>query len=382
MTTSDFAEAPPRLLCVDDEPHVLAGLERTLFDYFDVTTAESGAEGLEIIAEEEEPFAVIMSDMRMPEMNGARFLAAARERSGDSVRVLLTGQSEMEAAISAVNEGGIFRFLMKPCPHDRLVQSLRDAVTQHRLITAEKVLLQQTLMQALSVVTEVLGLASPTAFDRADHLKRYVAHVAGELKWEEPWRFEIAAMLSQLGCVTIPGDVLERAFANQEVGSDEAAMLAEHPAIAGQLLGRIPRLESVAAMIAAQRAPADVEDPLVKRGAEVLNAALELDGHVRNGASIKDGVRKMIPGQRHPRDVLRALSSFKMEDKKEAMRSVAVRELRDWMQLEDDVLATNGSVVLRAGTPLSEVVIKRLTNFAKGTGIREPICVRIPADRT
>src|SRR5690606_18712073 len=104
-----MTELMPRILCVDDEPNVLAGLERTLFDDYDVTTANSGVEALEILAEEE-PFAIIISDMRMPNMDGATFLAEARKLEPDTVRMLLTGYSDVEAAISAINDGQIFRF--------------------------------------------------------------------------------------------------------------------------------------------------------------------------------------------------------------------------------------------------------------------------------
>ena len=105
----------PRILCVDDEPNLLAALERNLFGQFDVVTANGGEAGLAAIAEGP-PFAAIVSDMRMPGMDGAAFLAAARARAPDSVRLLLTGQADATSAIAAINQGAIFRFLCKPCP--------------------------------------------------------------------------------------------------------------------------------------------------------------------------------------------------------------------------------------------------------------------------
>ncbi len=86
-----------------------------------------------------------MSDMRMPGMDGATVLTRARAVQPDTVRVLLTGQADMEDAVAAVNDGNIFRFLIKPCPRPVLVRALTDAVDQHRMITAERVLLERTL---------------------------------------------------------------------------------------------------------------------------------------------------------------------------------------------------------------------------------------------
>lgn len=102
--------ARPRVLCVDDEPRVLAALARTLHRHFALTTAASGAGGLELLRREG-PFAVVVSDLRMPGMDGVAFLARVREAAPDTVRVLLTGQADLAAAVAAVNEGNIFRFL-------------------------------------------------------------------------------------------------------------------------------------------------------------------------------------------------------------------------------------------------------------------------------
>jgi DNA-binding NtrC family response regulator len=115
------------------------------------TTATSGKAGLERLSSDG-PFAVVVSDMRMPEMNGAAFLAQVRERAPDTVRVLLTGQADLDSAIAAVNEGQIFRFLTKPCAPEMLISSLRAAEEQHRLITAERVLLEQTLHGAVKAL--------------------------------------------------------------------------------------------------------------------------------------------------------------------------------------------------------------------------------------
>src|SRR5687768_872607 len=111
-----MANAPlPVVLCVDDEPQVLAGLSVSLRRRYEILTATSGAEALAVLARRPD-VAVVVSDMRMPGMDGAAFLAKAKEIAPDAVRVLLTGYSEIDAAMNAVNQGQIFRFLTKPCP--------------------------------------------------------------------------------------------------------------------------------------------------------------------------------------------------------------------------------------------------------------------------
>lgn len=134
----------PRILCVDDEPHILAGLSTVLRRKFDVVTAEGGEAGLEAILRQG-PFMVVMSDFAMPGMNGARFLSESRVMAPEAVRVLLTGHASFESAIAAVNDGSIFRLLTKPCPPDRLIHALEDAVEQGRMITAEREYLEKRL---------------------------------------------------------------------------------------------------------------------------------------------------------------------------------------------------------------------------------------------
>jgi signal transduction histidine kinase len=143
---------------VDDEPHVVSALADSLRQSFAVTTATSGSEGLRVLIDQG-PFAVLVSDLCMPGMNGAELLAQVRYAAPDTVRMLLTGQATVGDAIAAVNEGNVFRFLTKPCPPAVLVRALDDAIEQSRLITADRLLLEHKLesMSAHLIRAERLG---------------------------------------------------------------------------------------------------------------------------------------------------------------------------------------------------------------------------------
>jgi len=126
-----------KVLFVDDEPLVLDALRRMLRDKFEIHTAESGDKGLAAV-EQNGPFAVVVSDMRMPGMNGAEFLARIRKDAPDTVRMLLTGFTDLDAAIAAVNEGNIFRFLTKPSRKEDLVGAINLGLAQYRSTLAQK----------------------------------------------------------------------------------------------------------------------------------------------------------------------------------------------------------------------------------------------------
>ena len=126
-----------RILFVDDDPNILEAYHRKLQHVLHVRTAQGPHLGLREI-EEKGPFAVVVADMNMPLMNGVEFLARVREFAPETVRMMLTGNSDIKTAMDAVNEGCVFRFLTKPCPSKLMGDSLAAAIKQHRLITAEK----------------------------------------------------------------------------------------------------------------------------------------------------------------------------------------------------------------------------------------------------
>src|SRR5450631_4101005 len=112
-----------KILFVDDEPAVLEGYKRLLGRELAIDTAIGGESGLAAIADSG-PYAVVISDMRMPGMNGAQFLAKVREVAPTAVRLALTGYVDIDTAMSAVNEGNIFRFLTKPCSKENLSRAI------------------------------------------------------------------------------------------------------------------------------------------------------------------------------------------------------------------------------------------------------------------
>jgi FixJ family two-component response regulator len=134
-----------KVLFVDDEQSVLDGFVRLLHKEFEIRIALGGERGLKAISQYG-PFAVVISDMRMPEMNGAEFLAEVRQQAPETVRMLLTGDTDLKTAIDAVNQGQIFRFLSKPCKKEDLVSAIQSGLEQYRSTVADKKLIEKALV--------------------------------------------------------------------------------------------------------------------------------------------------------------------------------------------------------------------------------------------
>ncbi len=235
---------PTRVLCVDDEPYVLSAITRSLRRDVEIVTAPGAAEGLAAIGQGP-PFAVVISDLRMPVRDGISFLQDVRQIAPDTVRMLLTGAADMDLVIEAVNLGNIFQFLTKPIAPEALARAVAAAAEQYRLVTSERVLLEETLQGSITALTDVLSLVHPMAFGRATRIKRHVATLAAELKIAERWPIEVAAMLSQVGCITLAPALVQKLYHGRPLTAPEKKLVDPVPQVAQQLIARIPRLEAV-----------------------------------------------------------------------------------------------------------------------------------------
>lgn len=350
-----------RILFVDDEPNILDTFLRNLRRAFDVTTAEGPEQGL-LALEGKGPFAVVVSDLRMPGMDGITFLEHVRQRAPDAVRVILSGHGDFATAVAAVNRGAVFRFLIKPSPPEELVAVLRDALRQHRLVVAERELLRGTLRGSVQVLTGVLALVNPDAFGRSERIRELVVRVGARLDAKPLWQLELAAMLCQLGCVALPPDTLRKRLAGEELNAEERQIWGMHPEIAAGLLAHIPRLKEVAAMVGAQQAPPTPEVPL---GARILRAALDYDMELRRGLAPTRAVALLRSRpDRYDPAVLDALADGLAAASDAPMRGVPVAELRPGMVLARDLVDAKGAPLLLAGQQVSEASISRLRNLA------------------
>jgi len=159
-----------RVLLVDDEPLVLSALQRQLKKSFDVSIANSGQEAIECVKlsiSQGTPYAVVVSDMRMPGLDGIETLSRIKDIAPETVRMMLTGNADLQTAVQAINRGHIFRFFNKPCPAPDLINGINDGIAQYRLISGETQMLRKIqqasrALKTLSAVNSALVHAKDT----------------------------------------------------------------------------------------------------------------------------------------------------------------------------------------------------------------------------
>jgi len=373
-----------KILFVDDEPNVLQSIQRQLHKRFPLQIAEGGEEALRILGEEG-PFAVIVSDMRMPKMSGVDLLARVKDLYPDMVRLMLTGNADQETAMEAVNTGQIFRFLTKPCPPAVFITALALALRQHRLLIAEKELLQKTLRGCINVLSELLGVANPLAFSSGLRIREYVVTIAASMELPHLWQYEVAALMSQIGCVTLPGDILNKIYAGQELNQDETTMYENHPLVGKSLLENIPRLENVTRMIELQQkrfdaytkelTDAEFEEILV--GAQILKVAIDFDRQLFQGKGSEEILQwlRRQEGCYNPM-VLAVLGNIKVNEREQILH-LTVDKIGVGMVAVDDIRAKNGVLVIPKGQRITWPLLQGLKNFSMQVGVVEPIRVQV-----
>lgn len=374
-----------KILFVDDERNVLEGIQRHLRKRFTVEVAQGGPAGLEALATQG-PFAIVVSDFRMPGMDGVHFLAKVKERTPDTVRMMLTGQADMNGVIDAINQGAIFRFITKPTPPESLIAVLEAGLAQYRLIRAEKELLEETLTGSLKALSDVLALVNPEAFGRASRLKRYVTGLAEHMNLSSLWQYEIAAMLSQIGTIVLPPELQEKINKGQQLTSNEIQAMHQCPASGADLIANIPRMGEIAAMIAYQHKHYDgsgiphddCKEQDIPLGARLLKVALDFDSHRIKGLTRHEAHDQLVQqSSRYDPAVLQALKTVFVPEEQYRTISVTLKELTPNMILAEEVTDEKGALLVAKGYELTDWMIERLRTLSKQRPVKQPIGIMI-----
>lgn len=360
-----------RVLLVDDEPNVLNGIKRRLESEFELVTAESGAQALAAI-DGGPPFAVIVTDMRMPKMDGIQLIKAARVESPDTVFVMLTGNQDQATAIQALNDGKVFRFLTKPCQSSDLKTAIEAALRQYQLVTSEKELLQNTFVAAVSVLTNVLEMSQPDIFGRAERVQEVMLLLQEKLGLESQWEYKLAARLGMLGFALLPEKDRTRFEMAVDSGDQLRATIHEAAMIGQRIIGRIPRLGTVARIIGTT---AEVDGSMLKSspkseaekattGATLLRIGIEWDMLIRQGLSLSSASNEICQSLlKLPPCVANILCEQDESIPQGDGVEYDVSELKEGMVLLDDVQAGNGVMLVRSGRRLNWTIIEKLRSY-------------------
>ena len=358
----------PRVLCVDDEPRVLEGLTLHLRKDYEVHSACSGDDALKKLRELKR-VNVIVSDMRMPGMDGATLLAQVMVLYPDITRILLTGEAGREAAVSAVNRGNIFRFLTKPCAPDQLRSAVEAGVIQHRVVIAEKEILQETVLGCIKALTDVLALTSPVAFGRANRVKRTAMDFSAATGLPEFWQLEAAAMLSQLGYVSLPTELVEKVYYGETLTTDEQVILGGVPKVAIRLLEHIPRLEPVLQILNAlawnDEQISRLGEGTIGLATRILGMTLEYDLYITQGHPVEVAVQTLRgKAARYGAELIAQFANHLGAGASvNVAREIPLRAVLPGMVIMQDLRTHMGTLLVPRGFEVTPMFLERIRNY-------------------
>ncbi|MFC1606463.1 response regulator [Candidatus Latescibacterota bacterium] len=379
------------ILVVDDTVENIDVLNGILKEDYKIKVALNGEKALKI-AESKEPPDLILLDVMMPDMDGYEVCVRLKSNSATAKIpvIFVTAKTEVEDETMGFELGAV-DYITKPVSPPTVQARVKTHIELFNSRNSIEQMLSKTLMGSIKLLSDILALANPQAFSQASRLKRYARDIAAYLKLSEVWKYEMAALLSQIGCVTIPHDILEKILADEKLTIKEKEMYKTIPVIGQDLLDNIPRLNLLAKMIGQQqetlstvKAAEDVIkwDPIVL-GGQILKVAIEYDKLISVGVAPRMAIIEMKNrGGIYPPVLLNAISETQVDLVEVTDMSVKIDELRDGMILLDDIITTSDIKLFKSGSEVTSYMLKLIQRYTKYMKIREPIRIQVVEKKT
>ena len=425
MNPESSIECTHSLLLVDDEENILNSLKRTLRkEQYRIITAQSGMEGLSVI--DREKISLVLSDHRMPGMEGVEFLNEVRLKSPDTIRMMLTGYADMQSVMNAINHGEVYRFITKPWDDEEIRFIVRDALRHYDLIDENKALqalthkqnielkdlnnnledkvaertkevevlykdLEQNFIDFVRVFMSLLELKSQflgSHCKRVAALSRRLADKAG-LPSDEKLDIEVASLLEDIGALGFPEKMLRKR--ESELDPTEKALLQQHPVLGQTTLQHIKKLLSVSLLIRHHHErydgsgyPDNLKGERIPAGSRII-AIVDLfdklinpsDGGERYSVDRAFLVLEKEAGKRFDPLLVgkfnEVLHEFSHDVIEADTREIDVDELKEGMLLASDVRTKRGLLLMASGEVIKPVHLDKINKFHK----IDPVIARI-----
>ncbi|MFC3909380.1 HD domain-containing phosphohydrolase [Legionella dresdenensis] len=373
-----------KILLVDDEENILRAYQRTLKNLFTIEVATGGAEALEAMAANG-PYAVVVSDMRMSGMDGIELFSRMKKLYPETVRVMLTGNLDQSTAVDAVNRGDVFRFLNKPCTVDTLSLMIKESLEKYHMLAVERDVLESTVKGCIEAIVAILSLTKPEIFGNATRLRNHMRRLVKELNLTEMWWYESLALLSQVGCVVVADNIINKKRNGAELSSDETALFIKHMTIGASLLDKIPRMEYIAESIRYQEKNYDgsgfpagsLAGEDIPLGARLLKVILDYDRYRFSGLTNQQTIQEMQTNcQNYDPEILEALVESISAEFNATATWQDIYSLTDDMILAEDVNTNTGILLLCEGQQCTRAIREHLVTYCNNGSINKMVLVR------
>lgn len=368
---------PSGILLVDDEELVLESYRRRLLDQFPVATACGADAALRKLDTEDAP-AVVVSDLRMPGIDGLELLRRYRTKSPTTIRMVLTGYADVRTVIHAINDGEVMRVLTKPCQPEVLERALIDGLRLHRL-QSEAHSIPECVVAVLSGLLE---LASPESLRRGIELRSLVRQVANRMNLENQWEIEFAAHLAHLGHLALPAELIGRHNSGCTLSAEDLSKVKRSRLVSSRTLRRFAILAPVAQILEASGHTGAAKCPLsgpLSDVVEVFDAVEEYELGSKQGLRPHETLDRLTKTGKYRPEVLQALTDTLQHLSILRPEEVDVSMLMTGMVVDQDVVLRNGLLLLRKGHEITSLIRESLLSFVTTGQLTGKISVLLPS---
>jgi response regulator RpfG family c-di-GMP phosphodiesterase len=377
------------ILFVDDDVNLLNAMKRQYRKQFNLRIAEGADAALDLI-QTTDSFAVAIVDMQMPGMSGLQLLEKIAKVSPDTVRIMLTGNADQQTAVDAINQGKIFRFFNKPCAQEVLTKGIHAGIAQHNLVTVERDLFERTLAGSVKTLVDVLTIVDPDGFGKSDKVRDWANIVGKHLNLRQSWRLTISAMLSELGNITIPTEILAKISNGESLTDAEQGIVNACPEVSRDLIRNIPRLEAVSEIVymkgkgfdgsgLPRGGPCGQDIP---KEARILKILLDLETKTHGAYPPASAFSALLEHKEHYDleffgPIRECLESERIASEEKAPEEVElpVSLLLAGYTLLVDLKLEDEKLILCSGSRLSKVQVEKIRAFSKLYKFQEPVRV-------
>jgi len=369
-----------KVLLVDDDQNLLNGLRRHFRKNYKLLIAVGGREAVDLLKEHKD-IAVIVSDMRMPEMTGLETLKVFHRYSPDTVRIMLTGNADQQTATDAVNEGAIYRFFNKPCSPETLGAGIDDALNHHRLLTAEKELLEQTLAGTVKFLVDLLAFSKPTSFARSTRIREWIKIIVPGLELKTGWKLDFAAMMLPLCDLIVPQEIWDKRDNNAPLTAEEKKTLEDAPQTIRSMVSQIPRLGDVADIVADTKLSTSVDARALSTEAKILIILEAIALTTNQLFPTAKTFKNVLPRLNDYDDQLfNSIQNLLLQDtgvdaEQFETVDIPVGALKAGYTLIDNLATQSGRLLLSSGTVLSKAHAEKLYALMQTSTFVSPIKV-------
>lgn len=358
------------ILFVGEDDSALQSLPQPLLGNYPLSTSRSYKQALIDLKKIQECGLVII-EHNLDGKDCRKFLKHLKLKYPKAIRLLLTTQGQFSQARKAIDDVETFQLIEKPYPPEILLEIISKSMEQYIRHEKKQKTMRQTLLGSVRAMVDILDMVNPEAMGFSKRIRNRVLNTGRCLGIKPLWQLELAVMLSHIGCVALPAEIILKMDQGIPLTPEEEQMFGMHPNIAATLLKNINKMDPVAKIIKHQHETLNKQQPL---GSRIIKVALDVDRLERTGKKDLHTLEDMLqqPGE-FDRKVVECMRKQISQTDIQSVKQIDIEELKEGMIMARDLVNNEGAKLLLRGQTVSKASENRLKSFHIALGIIDPI---------